>query len=131
MAKTPDPKLDHPQNLRPFKKGQSGNPGGMTKEERELRKLIKEQAIPGMVKRIDDIAKRIEDPNTPPMIRFRLAKYILEIGIGKPRAPRPEQVARFRPNLSMLTTAELGRLRHYVGKMAGKIPIDTPLPRRA
>jgi len=77
----------NPQNLKPFKKGQSGNPGGKPKALIALREVCREMA-PDMLSRIRQIAETAE-----PRVALEAARELLDRGFGKPVVGDTDPVA--------------------------------------
>lgn len=65
---------------RPFKKGQSGNPGGRPKLPEEFVELARSRSVDALNYLID----AINDENLPPNARIRAAETIIAYGYGKP-----------------------------------------------
>lgn len=78
---------DHPpvQNPPPeggrFRPGQSGNPTGMSKDAAEFRKTCRELAALGL----DEVHRRLLDPDTPAAAFVALWKELRDTGYGKPK----------------------------------------------
>lgn len=74
-----------PTGLTPFKKGQSGNPGGMSKYERRLRRAIRKQEKPSEVCKV--IAAMREDAQAHEKFSPAAAKvYLAAVGVDmKPK----------------------------------------------
>ena len=64
----------------PFKKGQSGNPSGRPKVNREIEELAKQHAPDAFAR----IIARACDPEAEPNIRQKADEYIINRGYGKP-----------------------------------------------
>lgn len=70
-------------NLKPFKKGQSGNPGGRPKEMPEVRMKAREMTVEAL----GTLATIMRDDTAPPPARVTAAVAILDRGWGKPTQP--------------------------------------------
>lgn len=68
------------QNLRPFKPGQSGNPGGRAK----IPASVVEASRALTKKAIKTLEEIMLDTSTPPSIRVNAAQALLDRGWGKP-----------------------------------------------
>lgn len=68
---------------RPFKPGQSGNPGGRPRQSKDGRKMLRE-ALPGAVQVVIDV---LNDPEAKPAERLTAAKIILDRVLGKATQP--------------------------------------------
>jgi hypothetical protein len=66
---------------RPFKKGQSGNPGGRPKALRQVEELARTQTMDAL-KTLETIHK---NPKAPPAARVAAANALLDRGWGKAR----------------------------------------------
>ena len=65
---------------RPFKKGQSGNPGGRPKVLGDIQALAREKS-PRMIEILEDIA---DNAKSHPQARVAAARELLDRGFGKP-----------------------------------------------
>ncbi len=65
---------------RPFKKGQSGNPGGRPKAIAEVRDLAREKTK----KAIEGLASIADDTKAPPAARVAAYNSLLDRGWGRP-----------------------------------------------
>lgn len=72
-----------PPGLRPFKPGQSGNPGGMPKGVREVRELARQHTATAMQALVEVCANK----KAPPSARVSAASTLLDRGWGKPLQP--------------------------------------------
>jgi Family of unknown function (DUF5681) len=70
-----------PGRGRPFQPGQSGNPNGRPKRDREIEELTR-QHTPEVIAALVGICS---DPKAPPAARVAAATAILDRGWGKPR----------------------------------------------
>ena len=104
--------------LTPFKKGQSGNPGGNQGEYQRVRRLCAdhcEEAALGMIR----LMRESDDER----IQYMCMTSILDRGIGKPRDHSAEDQARTIVNLDNLTDDERALLAKLMGKV---LPKDAP-----
>jgi hypothetical protein len=69
---------------RPFQKGQTGNPGGRSKELADIRALIRDS----LPKAVAYLLALVDDDNARPEIRLEAVKTLLAYGVAKP-APSP------------------------------------------
>lgn len=109
----PNPK-GHPANLKPFKKGQSGNPGGVSKVDKALREM---RDTHGHMPRAK-LFGILDDPKVSIANKIRVAVYLDEQMNGKPRqsisiggdedAP-PVKTVHVRP-----TKEEIKRARRFM-----------------
>jgi hypothetical protein len=67
-------------NLKPFKKGQSGNPGGRPKEVAEVKALARERTV----RAINVLTKIMESSKATNAARVAACKELLDRGWGKP-----------------------------------------------
>jgi hypothetical protein len=65
---------------RPFKKGQSGNPGGRPKVVAEVRELARAHTAEA----IETLVSIMTDPKSAPAARVSAANALLDRGYGKP-----------------------------------------------
>ncbi len=85
-----------PPGLRPFKPGQSGNPGGLSKYERRLRRMIRKQEKPALVCQVIE-AMRLQalagDKSSPPAAKV----YLAAVGVDmKPKTDLQEVLEAMR-----------------------------------
>jgi Family of unknown function (DUF5681) len=85
----------------PFKKGQSGNPGGRPKIVGDVQELAREHSTDA----IATLAAIMQDPNAPPAARAMASNSILDRAYGKPPQTLNANVAN-RPVRDM-TDADL------------------------
>lgn len=85
------------QHLRPWKPGQSGNPGGRPKIPQD----VKEMARGLSPKAIETLGEIMQDKGAPPAARVSAASTILDRGYGK----APQHITTER--IDNLTDAEL------------------------
>lgn len=74
------------ENLKPFKKGQSGNPSGRPKKVLDAKAQAAELALKHAQKAIQTLVEVMEDPATPPSSRIQAAGEVLDRALGKPQA---------------------------------------------
>jgi Family of unknown function (DUF5681) len=65
---------------KPFKKGQSGNPGGRPKVVAEVRELARQHTTTA----VETFVSIMTDPKAPPSARVSAANALLDRGYGKP-----------------------------------------------
>lgn len=66
-------------NLKPFKKGQSGNPGGKPK----VKRTAEEIALKHAQKAVEEVAKLAFSPSAPDQVRLSALQTLLDRGLGK------------------------------------------------
>jgi Family of unknown function (DUF5681) len=66
-----------------FKPGQSGNPGGKSKEAAEIERLARELSRPALTV----LGRIMVDEKAPHAARVAAANHILDRGLGKPKQP--------------------------------------------
>lgn len=80
------------KNLRPFKKGQSGNPGGMRKQDKHVRELARERTAEAITALVECLA------DASGSVRVAAAEALLSRGWGRPTVGTPgesgEQISR-------------------------------------
>ena len=83
MSDEPEAKPTKAPHLKAYhwKKGQSGNPGGLPRELKEIIRLAQENS-PEAIRPLAEIMK---DKSAPPNARVSAAVHILDRGYGKPR----------------------------------------------
>lgn len=106
-----------------FKPGQSGNPGGRPKEEREVVQLAREASL----RAIGRLIELVENAN--PKFAIPAATAVLDRAFGKPTQPisgddeRPPVGVQAIPSveaLARLSAEERAQLRTLVGRIAGR-----------
>ena|SRR5690349_18606820 len=101
--------------LKPFKKGETGNPGGNQGEYQRVRRLCAdhcEEAALGMIR----LMRESEDER----IQFMCMTAIMERGIGKPRDHSADEQARGFFNLDVFTDEERALLAKLLMRAAQK-----------
>ena len=93
---------------RPFKPGQSGNPGGRPKQNKDGRKMLRE-ALPGAVQAVIDV---LNDPEAKTAERLTAAKIILDRVLGKAIQPMAAEV--YTPEITMSLSEMLKRARELI-----------------
>lgn len=81
---------------RPFRKGQSGNPGGMPKGTAEIKELARVHSADA----IATIAKIMRDEAAPHAARVMAAERLLDRGFGKPKQFVEASVSHFVEEMS-------------------------------
>lgn len=103
--------------LKPWQKGQSGNPGGLRNNDYAIaRKICAEHSIEAIHRQIE--LMRCDDPR----VAFIATEAILNRGIGKPRDHSDEDAKRTIINLDNLTDDERALLAKLMGKVVPKEP---------
>jgi Family of unknown function (DUF5681) len=74
----------------PFKKGQSGNPGGRPKILADVRELARAHTASAM----NALVQIVEDANAPPAARVTAANSLLDRAYGKPEAKIDANISR-------------------------------------
>ena len=106
--------------LRPFKPGQSGNPGGSYRARFDtVVRLAREKSIPA----VKALAKILEDPNEDGRVRVVAAEAILNRAWGK-REPTLNDEPQVRLNLKALTTEELRFFLRLVERGIVQLPAE-------
>jgi hypothetical protein len=99
-------KATNPQNLKPFKKGQSGNPKGRPQKlpaiDEVLSKVLNESGANGLIRAENILRKMVIKAETD----VRAAEMILDRAYGKPRQ-QVENLNNYVNPFSSLTDAEL------------------------
>lgn len=99
-----------------FQPGQSGNPGGKTQTEAEIRRLAQGMSVDAL-KRIQTIAMETDDERAA-LVGLGM---ILDRAFGKPKEIPPSQDDQAGPpDLSSLAGGDLAALRKIVGKLMTK-----------
>ena len=108
-------------NLKPWKKGQSGNPEGKIGLERESRAIAR-RAAPEIMERLVHIAL---DPEEDSRVASVVGLAVLEQAFGKPRPFNPaEDNPRAQMDYSKLSDKQLRQLKSLVLKAAKLPPIE-------
>ena len=79
-----------PGRGRPFKKGQSGNPGGRPRVLADVQDLARQQC-PDAISTLGDIMR---SEKTPPAARVAAPTSLLDRGYGKPSQPVSQTLAK-------------------------------------
>ncbi|MGB8896959.1 MAG: DUF5681 domain-containing protein [Pseudolabrys sp.] len=74
----------------PFKKGQSGNPGGRPKILADIREVARAHTASAM----NALVQIVENNNAPPAARVAAANSLLDRGYGKPEAKIDANISR-------------------------------------
>jgi hypothetical protein len=74
----------------PFKKGQSGNPGGRPKILADVRELARAHTVSAM----NALVQIVEDESGPAAARVAAANSLLDRGYGKPEAKIDASISR-------------------------------------
>ena len=99
-----------------WKPGQSGNPGGKTKLELEVRRMAQDSSAAVMEKIIDICLTTDED-----RVAVVAGQIVLERAFGKPKESMPgDDPSAGKPDLTRLSQKELGNLRKLLLKSVGK-----------
>lgn len=97
----------HGGAIRPWRKGESGNPGGASNVTREAIKLAK-AASP---RALGLLVAIMDDPAADTRARIVAAVHVLDRALGRAKdAPRPDHDTGPRDDLTVLTTAERAEL---------------------
>ena len=115
-ARKPHRNLPAPFLANIWRPGHSGNPGGKTKLEMEVRRLAQNNS-PQTIQRVIEIAL---DPETEDRVVIVASQIILERAFGKPKEAVPGEDATGKADLSRLSPKELGNLRKLLLKSVGK-----------
>lgn len=100
------------KSLKSWKKGQSGNPGGKLKGERELIQICQE-ITPRAVEVLWEIMN--DEEKSPPVVRARAAEWFVERGYGGP--PKKIQLDINTDKMKKMTDDELeARIRDLEGR---------------
>ena len=103
----------------PFKKGQSGNPGGKPKELKGIQLLAREHA-PQAIKTLVEIMR---SRKAAPAARATAASMLLDRGYGKPPQFNTGDPMQFRKAVEM-SDDELATIAGGSGEGAAEAPID-------
>lgn len=118
-------------NLVPIKPGETRNPQGSSKVQREFQHEIRKRSDNGK-ELIEYLFANLRDPKINELIRFKSVELLIHYGFGKPReADSEEQKKVF--DFSKLTPVELEVLRGIHSKVFGEQvvtvqPLTTPNP---
>ena len=74
----------------PFRKGQSGNPGGRPKILADVRELARAHTA----KALNTLVEIVENKKSPPAARVAAANSLLDRGYGKPEAKIDASISR-------------------------------------
>jgi len=100
--------------LRPFLKGQSGNPNGGTSDYHAVRRLCAEHSLEAS-RRLIALMREGDDPR----VTYMAIMAIMERGIGKPRDHSDEDNALARMNLAALDPSEQRLLIDLLRRVMG------------
>jgi hypothetical protein len=79
---------------RPFKPGQSGNPGGRPKVLGDVQELARQKSPEA----INTLSNIMNDDKAPPAARVAAANALLDRGYGKPTQPISQTLAKVDPS---------------------------------
>ena len=89
---------------RPFKPGQSGNPGGRPRVLRDVQELAREKSPEA----IETLSNIMHDTKAPSAARVAAANALLDRGYGKPTQPISQTLTKVDP--SSLSDEELAAI---------------------
>ncbi len=99
--------------LRPWRPGETGNPGGIGGEYARVRSLAKSKAMDAMQELVNLLGCDDE------RIRYMAAMAILERGVGKPRDHSNEDDALAKLDLTKLSAEDQAKLAELLGRVMG------------
>ena len=94
-----------------WKPGQTGNPGGISPHELEVRRLCREHS-PELITRGLEILQSTDDER----VFWVGLGIVLERGFGKPKEIAPEDASAGAPDVSQLSDKELAQLRKLIAR---------------
>lgn len=107
--------------LKPFQKGQSGNPGGKSEGQKECLALARE-ASPIAMKKLIDLMQSYDD-----RVAIMAADKVLERAYGKAKE-QPAEDSAPKIDLSKCPPEALALIKQALAMMAGTVPTQTVIP---